>query len=177
MRESILPISNRNAIPIGNLPFGINAYDGLVSYKNDETGRADQVKAYLDALQKRRAARLRQIIEDMGSQTIAVGTLKKNQGQLSQLARGKKPIGEALARDLELAAGKPFGWLDHDEEQGRRIPKSIAQDAQAKKLWGMWPKLSIPDRRELCAWAAGALRRGRDAADEDRGSNRTILNP
>lgn len=149
-----------------------------MSYKTIDKGRADQVKAYIDALQKRRAAKLMQIVEDMGGQAIAAVALKKNQGQLSQLSTGKKPIGETLARDLELAAGKPFGWLDHDEEQGRRIPKSIAQDAQAKKLWGMWPKLSIPDRRELCAWAAGALRRGRDGADEDRGSNRPgLTNP
>jgi hypothetical protein len=168
MRRSILPIGYLKAIPIGNLPFGTDAYDVPVVRKSSGKEWPTEVAQQLEALQRRRRARLLELIARSGGQTEAIEALGKTQAQLSQLSTGRKPIGEALARDIEHRAGKPFGWMDTDDEPIARkaAPKHLPDDVYAKKLWAIWPRLSVADQRELYGRAAGFLQRGSDDADE-----------
>lgn len=108
--------------------------------------------------------RFKELIASAGGQNEAIERLGKGQSQLSQLAKGTKKIGEALARDLEAAAGKPFGWLDGiDESHAQKNNKSLPiLDAYGKKLFALWPKLTVADRRELYGRAAGFLQRDDD---------------
>jgi hypothetical protein len=169
MSGSILLTGNVSAIPIGNLPFGTDGYDSGVPRKTKTEDRSPAVVAYEAALTARRRARLITIIEDIGSQVLAVEKLGKPQSLLSRLAldpsnRNSKPIGEALAREIEHAAGKPFGWLDEDRER-KITTNDLSQDAWGKELLELWPKLSESDHRALCERAAGFLqpRQNREA--------------
>lgn len=162
-----------NAIPIGNLPFGTAGYDQLVARKSSGKEWPTAVAAELDAVQRRRRQRLLDLIARAGGQTEAIEKLGKTQAQLSQLSTGRKPIGEALARDLEHRAGKPFGWLDAGDSESaikKATTKSLPDDVYAKKLWALWPKLSVADHRELYGRAAGFLQRH---SDDDDGLRRS----
>jgi hypothetical protein len=159
----ILPVGNGSTIPFGNLPFGIDLYSCDVPHKiHDRTGAI--ALAYVETLQKRRHERFVSWVSSIGGQTAAVEKLDKSQSQISLLMAGKKPIGETLARDIEVRAGLPFGWLDDDDAADKK-KNSIPQDALTKKLMTIWLQLPNDDRRELAGMAAGLLRRPSDAED------------
>ena len=143
-----------------------------MSSRPQELEGAESVKEYFTELQRRRRTRLLEPIAFAGGQTEAVEKLGKSQAQLSQLSNGKKRIGEALARSLELKAGKPFGWLDATDEKPatKNNNKSLPQDAYGRKLLAIWPKLSVADHRELYGRAAGFLRRDSDTGADERRS-------
>lgn len=160
MTASVLPSSNKTLVPNGNLPFGKDDYHYVMP--NGPKDLTEPEKEYWAAVYARRRARLLDLIEIVGGQKEAVATWEMNQGLISQLSQGKKTIGEALARTIEQAAKKPLGWLDMDEQHGKRIPKHLPQDEYAKQLWAIWSQLSSSDRRALYERAAGWLQR-RDA--------------
>lgn len=125
-----------------------------------------EVAAQLDAVQRIRRERLLELIAKFGGQAEAIAPLGKTQAQLSQLSTGRKPIGEALARDIEFRAAKPFGWLDgQDARHGKNNSKYPSDDLYARKLAALWPKLSVADRRELYGRAAGFLQQRSDDDD------------
>jgi hypothetical protein len=173
MSASILPVGNVAQVPFGNLPFRAHRYDLDVAHKIQDKEWSGPVKAFIDDLQSRRRARLVLLVEAVGGQVSAVERLGKSQSQLSQLTNGKKQIGETLARDIEFAAGKPFGWLDIDESQEKpaeRGPKH-PQDPAAKKLWNLWPNLDDDIRMDLVIMAVnayGELQRKQDSAEKIR---------
>lgn len=146
----------------------MQGYDAPVPHKVQEQEGSDSVKEYFTELQRRRRSRLLDLIASAGGQTEAIERLKKSQAQLSQLSTGKKPIGEALARSLEQAAGKPFGWMDATEERpATKSSKTLPQDAYWRKLVAIWPKLTVADHRELYGRAAGFLQRSPDSDDAE----------
>lgn len=99
-----------------------------------------------------RVARLEQLIEEAGGSIQAVADrMKRTHSQISQLKTmaphsvTKKPrtIGSDLAREFELAFGKPRGWMDHEESSAQ------ASDAEkwretAHEIAGMSGQLELP---------------------------------
>ncbi len=162
MRPSVLPVGNIPQVPIGNLPFSIGRYDVRVPHKIQDKDPAPQVTAYFEAITARRRERLNGLIREIGGQVKAIERLGKGQSLLSQLSTGRKDIGESLARDIEHAAGKPFGWLDWDSEEEKRSAKHLPTDPLLRELLSLWPDLSVGDRRELIGRAAGWLQRRED---------------
>jgi transcriptional regulator with XRE-family HTH domain len=165
MSQSILPIGHKNTIPIGNLPFGAGRYDSSVPHKTQDKEWSGPVKAYMDEMQSRRQKRFVALVRSFGGQNEAMEKLGKSQSQISQLMNGKKPIGETLARDIEHTVGKPFGWLDSDED-GRTI-KNLPQDPLMRELQGLWPQLPFGYRHQLVGRAAGWLQRHSESDAEE----------
>jgi hypothetical protein len=64
---------------------------------------------------------------------------------MMQTGANRKNIGEAMARRIENACGKPAGWLDMDEaaKPDRREPWPFNFSRE------LWEALSTPERREL----------------------------
>ena len=68
------------------------------------------------SIQRRRQKNLIMLADDYG-----VGGLSKiadlvdcEISSLSRIKSGRKNLGASLARRIEIAAGKPSGWLDHE---------------------------------------------------------------
>jgi len=65
-----------------------------------------------------------------GRQRLLAQAIGKSAGQVSQWFTGHRPIGNAVARSIELALNLPQGWLDHGDAihnvveapQGRLVP-------------------------------------------------------
>lgn len=69
----------------------------------------------LARLKQLRRQNLNAKIEEMGGQSAFVNKTGLNQGQVSLLQKGKKLMGEDLARSIETKAGWPPGCLDSTE--------------------------------------------------------------
>ena len=77
--------------------------------------------------------------------------VNKNQSYIADLLRGKKSFGEKAARDLEIRAKMPDGYLDSDSDDGdpRLMYHGILLTRAAALLAAEWEKLDLVDRIEL----------------------------
>ena len=64
-----------------------------------------------------RRANLNARIQEMGGQVAFIQKAGINQGQISELQRGKRNLGEKQARSIELKCGWPAMCLDSDGSQ------------------------------------------------------------
>lgn len=72
-----------------------------------------------------RRARLRELVEEQGSQVAVADRLQKNKNQVYQWLLdpdkdGARNISSATAREIETAFSKPHGWMDTDPSQSGR---------------------------------------------------------
>lgn len=79
-----------------------------------------------------RLGNLEILVGQAGSAIKLAKLADTSQVYLSQVRRGGRSIGSALARKLEAAMGKPSGWLDHDHETGSEDPHAALADAPAE---------------------------------------------
>lgn len=117
-------MGNIASIPLGHLPLGNREYDGEMP--SDEQNR----------LYAARRNRLRFILtEGLLTQTKLAELLDMEANYVSRMVSdgpNRKNIGEATARAIERAAGKPKGWLDHDGEE-------IGTTEAEHRSTGAWP--------------------------------------
>ena len=70
---------------------------------------------------RRRRNKLRQLIDEYGSQAKFIAATEENQGAISSMLKGTRVFGTKKARALEKKTGKPPGWFDDDPQS---IPNS-----------------------------------------------------
>lgn len=119
--RTVLPMGNTLSIPEGHLPTGNDGYAGGMD------------------IQQIRRARLAQIVTEYGSQTALADKLDIEQNYISRCLRGKKRIGEDFAERVEVATGKPAGWMSRLEKQGTDWPFEFS-----RRFWDELP----PDKRQ-----------------------------
>ena len=66
-----------------------------------------------------RKIRLAQLFEEMGSATEVAKAAETSASYLSQIVspKGKRNVGHELARKIEVACNKPYGWMDQIETE------------------------------------------------------------
>lgn len=102
--QRTLPTGNSLSIPAGHLPCGYDGYaDGM------ETQRI-------------RRERLRQLVNEYGTQTALADVLGIEQNYISRCLSGAKRIGEDFAARVEEATGKPAGWMSRLDRPSNAWP-------------------------------------------------------
>ena len=59
-----------------------------------------------------RLSNLQKLVDEYGSQTKLIDALDEYQSAISSMLKGKRPIGDKKARQIEEKLGKPKFWLD-----------------------------------------------------------------
>jgi len=74
-------------------------------------------------MEKTRVKRLLELInnEFNGNKTAFSKKTEMSSAQISQYLHGYRSIGEKVARKIEKATSKPFGWLDNQKEANELI--------------------------------------------------------
>ena len=109
-----------------------------------------------------RRANLRRLEAECGSPTAAANMLDMSAAQFTNLRDGAKDsrtgrrrgMRKETARRIELAAGKPPGWLDVEHQE--------PQEADAKKVGNApdgWESLDAMGRAQVEAFIKGLLSR------------------
>ena len=104
-------------------------------------------------LVERRRARLRKWISTHfpDSDTSFAVSIGKGQSYISDLLRGEKSFGEKAARNIEVKAKMPHGYLDaeSDDEEPRLMYHGVMLTRSGALLGAEWEKLDLVDRIEL----------------------------
>lgn len=119
----ILPPGHTSSIPAGHLPGGYALY-------------ADDMD-----VQEIRRKRLRQLVEEYGTQTALADKVGVEQNYISRALKGAKGIGEDFAAKLETATGKQTGWMSWLEKPGADWPFEFDRSH--------WDNLPAEERAEL----------------------------
>lgn len=82
-------------------------------------------------IQKIRIRNLKNLIDKAKSQAKLADTIGVTASVISQLATGHRPLGEKLARKIELAAGRNPLWLDQDHDQDPADRQKQRDEVQA----------------------------------------------
>lgn len=99
-----LPMGNILSIPLGHLPVGNSLYPVDMD------------------VQVIRRKRLQQLVQEYGTQTALADKLEIEQNYISRALSGKKRIMEDFATKVELATGKPAGWMSRIEKPAADWP-------------------------------------------------------
>lgn len=116
-------------------------------------------------VQSIRRKRLRQLIDEYGTQTALADKVGCEQNYISRAVGGKKKIKEDFAERLETATGKPAGWLSRLEKPGVDWPFEFD-----RKHWDALPPEEKSDlersfmRLVLATEAEVAMKRGKKRA-------------
>lgn len=121
--SNILPLGHTSSIPTGHLPVGYGIYP-------------DDMDAY-----EVRRERLRQLVNEYGTQTALADKVGVEQNYISRALAGAKGIGEDFAARLEAATGKPAGWMSRLEKTGTDWPFEFDRSH--------WDSLPLEERAEL----------------------------
>lgn len=121
--HDILPIGHTRSIPPGHLPAGYAPY-------------ADDMD-----VQEIRRKRLRQLVDEYGTQTALANKVGIEQNYISRALAGAKRIGEDFAAKLETATDKPTGWMSRLEKTGTDWPFEWDRSH--------WDNLPAEERAEL----------------------------
>jgi transcriptional regulator with XRE-family HTH domain len=116
-------MGNILSIPRGHLPSGNSLY-------------ADEMD-----VQETRRKRLRQLVDEYGTQTALADKLGIEQNYISRALSGRKRIMEDFAAKVEQATGKPTGWMSRLEKSGTDWPFEFDRRH--------WDGLPPEERRDL----------------------------
>lgn len=93
-----------------------------------------------DELLTHRKARLERLILDAGSQVAVARKIATDPAYISQIVgrKGRRNIGNGLARRLERGFGKPLGWMDNPSQDDH--PRSSLQEPRDWSAFAMIPR-------------------------------------
>lgn len=116
-----------------------------------------------------RRDRLRQWIKEHHREVVTQFALKvqKKQSQIADMLDGRKAFGEKVARDLELRAGMPPGFLDATDDKAKALIWSAPISEEEAEIGRAWGKLEEPMRtavREMIYLKIGTQVRRRRSA-------------
>lgn len=95
----------------------------------------------MNVLQQIRLQNLLALIEEVGGQTALAEKIERSKVQVNNLCRGKRAMGDTLARAIEKYCGKPEGWMDQDHTRPSNV---IAfRDTKANDRIVVIPRLSV----------------------------------
>lgn len=96
-----------------------------------------------------RVSRLQELITKRfgGAQSAAATGLDLSPTYLSDVLRGRRKIGEQLARRLEQAAGLPAGWMDKERGAPRAEELEIVVNGKVVATMPVGAALTLRPRR------------------------------
>lgn len=109
--------------------------------------QTDGVKELVEKRRARLAEWIRRNHDD--NATAFARSVDKKQSQIADMLDGRKSFGEKVARDLELRARMPVGYLDSDTDDDRLMYHGLLLTRAAAQLAAEWEKLDLADRIEL----------------------------
>jgi len=86
---------------------------------------------FMDNKQIRRL-NLKDLVAEAGGTAAFAELVHRSQSQISAMAHGYKPMGDRLARDLEIHLSKPVGWMDAPQWKGSTLHEAHPNSQPAR---------------------------------------------